>query len=107
VKLTLLGFENGTYNVHNEGPISLKDWPQGEDPLVKLLGPNCYGRKVHLNLNKTPYIDSLGVGWLIMTHKRFEEAGGTLRLHSITPMVDHILKLLRLQELLHMGETRP
>jgi anti-anti-sigma factor len=54
-------------------------------------------------MEKTNYIDSAGVGWLVKAHKRFQEAGGRLEIHSISPMVMQILKLLRMPEVLNIG----
>jgi anti-anti-sigma factor len=98
----LLGSENGCTRIINEGDITQMDFRAGTDLLESLIGLDCYSRKVLLNMEKTPYIDSAGVGWLVMCHKRFKEVGGILVLHSIAPMVSQILKLLRMPEVLNL-----
>jgi anti-anti-sigma factor len=91
--------------IQNEGEITQIDFRPGHDVLPELLGADCYARKVLLNMERTPYIDSAGVGWLVMCHKRFKEAGGRLIIHSIPPMVNQILKLLKMPALLHIAEN--
>ena len=76
----------------------------GENPLEQALGRECYARKVVLSLQKSWYIDSAGVGWLVMCHKRFRDAGGCLVLHSIPPMVNHVFHLLGLTDVLNMAD---
>jgi anti-anti-sigma factor len=58
-----------------------------------------------LSLEKTSYIDSTAVGWIIRCHKHCKEAGGKLVLHSISPSVLQLLRLLRMQDLLHIAEN--
>jgi anti-anti-sigma factor len=97
MKLNVLTNDNDLTRIQNEGSITHLDFSAGNDPLVNLLGPSCYGRKVLLSLEKTPYIDSAGVGWMVMCHKRFREEGGKLVLQSIPPAVDQMLRLLGLR----------
>jgi anti-anti-sigma factor len=103
MKLSLLSTENDITRIENEGDITQMDFRAGTDLLANLLGPDCYGRKVLLSLEKTPYIDSAGVGWMVMCHKRFKEEGGRLVIHSIPPMVNQILRLLRMPDILAMA----
>ena len=97
MKLTVVAIEADVIRIQNEGEITQTDLRAGTDLIRSLLGLDCYARKVLLNLEKTPYIDSAGVGWMVMCHKRFKEEGGRLVLHSISPMVDQILRLLGLR----------
>jgi anti-sigma B factor antagonist len=55
-----------------------------------------------LDLDKTGYIDSSGIGWLVGCHRRFTAAGGRLILHSVPPMVEQVIHLLKLQKLLNI-----
>jgi anti-anti-sigma factor len=103
MKLTLISTDQDITRIQNEGDITQMDFRAGTDLLANLLGPDCYTRKVLLNLEKTPYIDSAGVGWMVMCHKHFKEAGGKLVIHSIPPMVNQILRLLRMPDILHLA----
>jgi anti-anti-sigma factor len=97
MKLTVTSIDDNLTRIQNEGGITHSDFSAGADPLADLLGPRCYARKVQLDLERTSYIDSAGVGWMVMCHKRFKEEGGRLVLRSISPMVDQILRLLGLR----------
>jgi anti-anti-sigma factor len=103
MKLTVLSTDNDLTRLQNEGDITQLDFRAGTDLLADVVGPDCYRRKVLINLDKTPYIDSAGVGWLVMCHKHFKEAGGRLVIHTIPPMVNQILRLLRMPEILHIA----
>lgn len=71
--------------------------------LDQLFGTDIYTRMVLLSLAKASYIDSAGIGWLVMTHKQFQERGGTLIVHSLAPMVEHVFRVLDLTTLLHVA----
>jgi anti-anti-sigma factor len=90
-----------------EGQISQSNFQPGVDPIEHLLGPGCFSRKVLLNLEKTEYIDSSGISWLIACHKHFLKAGGKLVLHSIPPMVYQALQWLRMPLILHLADDEP
>jgi anti-anti-sigma factor len=73
--------------------------------LQELLGPQCFGHKVLLNLEKAVGIDTSGVSWLMHTHKRFAGAGGRLIVCGIPPVVAEVLDLLRLTDLIDVAPT--
>jgi anti-anti-sigma factor len=103
MKLTVITTDKDVTRLRNEGDITQTDFRAGVDLMETAVGPGCYSRKVLLNMEKTPYIDSAGVGWLVTCHKHFKEAGGRLVIHNIPPMVYQILKLLRMPDLLHIA----
>ena len=105
MKLSIVGIEPELTRIQNEGEITQLDFRAGTDLLRTLLGFGCYNGKVLLNLEKTPYIDSAGVGWLVMSHKLFKDGGGRLVIHSVPPTVSQILRLLRMQEILHIADN--
>src|SRR5205085_521155 len=78
--------------------------PVGSEPLAQLLGPDGYSRKVLLNLDKVPHIDSVGVGWLVRCHKHCQDAGGRLVLFAPRDAVRQVFDLLNLASLLHIAE---
>ena len=107
MKLSVVSTTNDLTRIQNEGEITQLDFRAGTDLLEALLGRGCYARKVLLNLERTPYIDSAGVGWLVMSHTRFKEAGGRLVIHSVPPLVNQMLKLLRMPDVLHLAADEP
>jgi anti-anti-sigma factor len=103
MKLTVECSDGEVVHVACADDITLCDFAAGENPLEQALGKECYTRKVVLSLQKSCYIDSAGIGWLVMCHKRFRDARGCLVLHSIPPMVQHVFTLLGLVDVLNMA----
>jgi anti-anti-sigma factor len=104
MKLNLRSDEAGLCRIQAEGEIRLAD-QSGDTRLIEaLLGPDCYARKILLDLQHTPYMDSSGVSWLVNFHKHCRQAGGILVLHSIPPSIMSILKLLHMDRYLNMVE---
>jgi anti-anti-sigma factor len=91
--------------IQNEGDITQMDFRAGADVLCDLLGTDCYKRKILLSLERTSYIDSTAIGWIVRSHKYCKEAGGKLVIHSISPSVLQVLRLLRLPDILHLAEN--
>ncbi len=83
------------------GDVCLPDFRPENDPLVKLLGPQVYSRKLLLNMEKTNFLDTSGVSWLISCHEQCHRAGGVLVLYAVPPRVRDVLQLLRMEHLLH------
>jgi anti-sigma B factor antagonist len=79
-----------------EGQVTQSDLTPGVSPIEAASGPDVYRKPTLLSLEKTSYIDSSGVGWLLTARKKFEQAGGRLILHSIPPLVFQVLQVLRL-----------
>ena len=86
------------------GRITYNTLDPGQDPLA-LQVPEIYSRRVFFDMSAVEYIDSSGVSWLLICHKRFREAGGKLVLHSINPMVKQVLGVLKLERVLHLADT--
>lgn len=74
------------------------------DPLVRLGGRSIYGKTVLIDMSESDFIDSSGLSWLLVAHKRFCEAKGQLILHSLTPNVLDTLKMMRLNMVLNLAD---
>jgi len=99
MKLSLVSIEkNGVVRVAAEGNITTQDFqsPDNKNPLEKLLGVTWFTNKVMLNLDRSDYIDSSAIGWLIGSQRAIKEGGGMLVVHSIRPSVRQILDLLKI-----------
>jgi anti-anti-sigma factor len=103
MRLTMVGDAQDICRLACEGDFTLEDLQGPSDPLEKILGPNGFGRKVLLNLERATYLDSCGVGRLIHWQHRFAEAGGMLVLHSIPTSILYVLKLLQMERVLKMA----
>jgi anti-anti-sigma factor len=104
MKLSLRSDEAGFCRIQTDGEIRLSDQSNDTRLVESLLGPDCYARKILLDLQNTPYMDSSGVSWLVSFHKHCREAGGILVLHSIPPSIMNILKLLHMDRYLNLVE---
>ena len=103
MKLTLLSAGKDFIHIGCEEEITQREFQPGADPLAALLGAAGFTHAVLMNLEKTTYIDSSGIGWLLACHKHFVENGGILVLHSVPPRVDHILQIVRMPLVLHIA----
>ena len=105
MKLILKSSEGGIARLVCEGEVTQADFVTEGNPFKTVLGSSCFEQKVLLDLQKAAYVDSAGVGWLVMSHKSFREQGGMLVVHSVPPMVDHVFRLLRMPTVLHLAEN--
>src|SRR5262245_10990637 len=102
MKLELVALQGSYARLACTGEMTPTYDPDSPNPIEKLLGPGCYGYRALRNLEGASYINSAGVGWLVGCHKNFERAGGRLVLYAVPPTVDHVLKMLKMNRLLHI-----
>ena len=104
MRLTLLSQSDRLAQLECEGEITQHQFSPGRDPLLDVIGPYIYRLSVSLNLDKTSYVDSSGISWLISINKQFKAAGGQLVLHSLPPSVRQVIELLKLQSILTLAD---
>jgi anti-anti-sigma factor len=104
IQLTLLSDEPDLVHVRAEGPIGQLRSPTEGNTLDDFVGPTGFGRKVLLDMGQANYIDSSGISWLIVNHKRCQRAGGMLVLHSLVPRVRQTLHLCCMESVLHLAD---
>jgi anti-anti-sigma factor len=75
------------------------------NPFEATLGSSWATNGVLLSLAKTPFIDSSAIGWLLDTHRKMQQAGGMLVLHSAQPRVSEVLDLLKLRSVLNLKDN--
>jgi anti-anti-sigma factor len=105
MNLTILSADDNLCRVQCSGEINYEVLPAGKEPLFQVVGPQGYARKVLLNLEKVPHIDSVGVGWLVRCHKHFQDGGGILVLYAAREAVRQVFELLNLASILHVADT--
>lgn len=105
MKLTLAGEDGNLVKVRVSGPVTQRELSPQDEPLGELLGPSGYSRTVLLDLGDVSYLDSSGVGWLLTCHKRMKQAGGTLVVHSFSPIVSNVLRVLKLERVLQLADN--
>ena len=74
--------------------------------LKDLVGKDWASRPVALGFSDVGYIDSAAIGWLLSLHKKMDEAGGKLVLHSMSPSVRRVLTMMRLESVLNLAEDK-
>ena len=78
------------------GCLTQQDIAPPQEPFKHVLGNDAYKRIVLLNMQDSNYLDSMCIGWLLSSHKRFKEGGGKLIIHSMQPLASNVISLLHL-----------
>ncbi len=104
MELTIRSDDRDVLLLEVRGPVTQNSLASPPEPLSTLCGGEVYGRKVVLGMEKTAFIDSSGLGWLLGCHKRFREAAGTLVIHSLPPMVLDVIRVMRVDQILKIAE---
>ena len=86
-----------------EGEVTQQSLASGRDELREVLGPDGFKSPVLLSLASATYLDSSGISWLVIAHKHCVQAGGRLVIHSVPPLIDQVLRLLRMHTVLHLA----
>lgn len=90
--------------VRIDGRIAPETLASEGEPLGQIYGPQVYGRRLLMSMSGVDYINSNGIGWLIVCHKRFAQAGGMFVLHSLPPLVASVFKLCRMDQVFNLAE---
>jgi anti-anti-sigma factor len=78
----------------NDAPHAIAQ--DGDEPLAAAIGCDAYQRRVLLNLSAVTGMDTSGVNWLLTLQKRMDAVGGRLVLHSLSPAVRSVVRVLKL-----------
>ena len=107
MKLSLVSIEKeGFIRVATEGNITGTDFQvDNKNPLEQILGATWSSNRVLLNMERTQYIDSTAIGWLISCHKEFKANGGAFVVHSVQPQVRQVLDLLKIGKVVPILEN--
>jgi anti-sigma B factor antagonist len=62
-------------------------------------------KKVVFDLTELDYLDSMGIGIIVMCCGRMKEAGGELRLASLQPRIADLMKMTRLDQIFRFYPT--
>lgn len=105
MQLSIQSEDEFVVRIRVAGKITQNQVAMGGDLFRELLGEDAYSRKILLNLRDAEALDSSGVGWLLMTHKRFRENGGRMVLFAAPAIVINVLKVLRIHLVLDLATT--
>ena len=70
------------------------------DPVEEAIDGDAYSRQVLLNMSGVEMFDSSGVSWLLRCHNRFQQSGGALVVHSLSPNVSDVIRLFKIDQVL-------
>ena len=99
---------SGVVCVAGYGEATASDFPtQQHMHFDMILGADWATRRVALDLDAVPYLDSSAIGWFIQVQKQFRSAGGLLALYSVQPHVRNILHLLKIERVVPIANDLP
>ncbi len=104
MQLQLDSDDGDLVRISASGRITQAELASEGDLITQMVGDNIYSRPLLLNLEGTDFLDSSGVGWLLVCHKRFREGGGVLVIHTVPPLIAKTLQVLRMDLVLHLAE---
>jgi anti-sigma B factor antagonist len=93
----------GVRRVSISGRIVQNDLDEKRAALDRLLGPGESAHPLLLDLSAADFIDSSGLSWLLVWHKRYNGANSKLVLHSIPPTILDVLRMMRLDMVFHIA----
>jgi anti-anti-sigma factor len=103
MQLKFVAHDKDVIRLACEGQVTQMGLEPGLDMLAALLPGGDYSAKVLIDLEKTTYIDSSGVGWLIISHKRFVQGKGKMVLYNVPPLVMQILQMLKMPLIMNIA----
>lgn len=104
MELRLVSDDGDVLHIETVGTKAQPEFPTAFAPLEALLGSQGYGWRTMLNMAETRFIDSSGLSWLVVCHKRFLQGGGKLVLHSVRSPIMDLFKMMRLEMVLNLAE---
>ena len=105
MQLRVLDESGGVVHLEASGDIRQEDvWQR--DPLEAACGPEIFKKRVLLGLMETTSIDSSGIGWLLLSERRFREQSGRFILHNLPLMVSQVIEFLHVHTKLEIAADR-
>jgi anti-anti-sigma factor len=107
MKISMISIEKAGYvKLQTEGEITSNDLLDAKlhNPFEAVLGTSWASNNVLLSLEKTPFIDSSAIGWLLDSHRKMQQGGGKLVPHSAQPRVSEVFALLKLRQVLNLKD---
>jgi anti-anti-sigma factor len=105
VHLAVQSEDNGVTRISSSGRITQDQLAKIPDPIGEVAGTGVYSRKVLLDMSGTEFLDSSGVSWLLVSHKKFQEENGRLIIHSVPPIVLNVIKILRMNLVFELADN--
>jgi anti-anti-sigma factor len=104
IELHIMSDASDLVRVRIEGRMSHRFEAKDEEPLHAAFGWDTYSRRVMLDLSEVSAIDTSALSWLMLINKRLDYFGGKLVLHSLSPVVRSLIRVLNLQAVLTIAD---
>ena len=105
MQLTVRSDDGPVLYVNASGRINMAVLAEHQEALAELLEGNGYSRTVLLDMTGVELVDSAGMSWLVVQHKRFCDAGGRFAIYCVPFTVMETLRVMRLDQVLNVGES--
>ena len=96
----------GCIQLQLHGLVTQANLDRDSDPLADMLKTEGLGHALLLDLSDVLAMDSSGINYLLKLQKRVQLAGGTLNLHSLSPIVRNVVRVLNLQTVFRVANDR-
>ncbi len=91
---------NNTWEVKLSGEVDIYNSPQFKEQMVKLIDQK--NGNITLDCTDLTYIDSTGLGVLIIILKRVREYGGRIRITNLKPYIKKIFVITELDKVFNI-----
>ena len=95
MEATIVSRNGDVCRVTLSGEVTQRQLRKFHDPIAAE-GREAYRRIILCDMSGTTLLDSAGVSWILVNHKRCREQRGRFVLHSIPQLVMNVLLVLRL-----------
>jgi len=101
--VNIVSRDGKTCRLNLTGEVTQRNLRKFEDPL-DTKDRQQYGQRILCDMSATTLLDSAGVSWLLVNHKRCRDQGGRFVLHSIPQLIMNVILVLRLNLVFDIAE---
>lgn len=105
MQLSLRSDDGPVLRVDASGRINMAALAEQQEALSELLESGGYSQTVLLDMTGVELVDSAGMSWLVVQHKRFCDAGGKFAVHSVPFTIMETLRVMRLNQVLNIADN--
>ena len=105
MQLSVRSDDGPVLHVQLSGRVNMAVLAEQQEALADLLEGGGYSQTVLLDLSGTELVDSAGMSWLVVQHKRVCDAGGKFAVHSVPFTILETLKVMRLDLVLNVANN--
>lgn len=105
MQLSLRSKDGPILHVGADGRINMAVLTEQQEALSELLEGDGYSQTVLLDMSGVELVDSAGMSWLVVQHKRFCDAGGKFAVYSVPFTIMETLRVMRLDQVLNVAAS--